>query len=503
MRTTLFLTSLLLTALFPACGSPQAPPEQVGSGLVFLSRDCINTSLSPDDIYPKLVGQIVLTARRRVTVYVEPVDESDPFVDLENANPVDRSEETGNPDDTGLLGDIVAVGQDEQLTIDVTVTEYFEGAAMRPLILTGVLGGVSTRELRDIKVTNSPPEPLADLTSRRIPVSLTKPEGVSMLPSGFAKAFAAAGHPVAVVAGEEGASLVDLKDGIEIRTVDLGAQWLVVAAWDAATGVGALLGAGPGGLAISHYDADADAFEAAVLHAVGENCTDVSPVGADGNTKQVLFVNNASNYVGQLGFNEATQRYELDPERIPASAFPDGFGGLISAHRGEPDGPVLVISASADDGFLWQHAGPGEGGAAAQVSFRAVGAGRIRICGDWAVASGFGPGTGLGFGGMTYAERNAQGDFEFAYGLSVPEGALGLGCIVLPSGNVGVVTPFVSSGRYRLSEIDVTTGNLVSDVMFDTPEGYDAPGSAAWVQANAIVISYNDEYALELIVLDG
>ena len=387
---------------------------------------------------------------------------------------------------------------------EVWVGRYFEGAREVRL---------DTRERpreeglevlpSKLTVAHTPPaQPAAlpdyELESRQIALTITRAEGIMIFPDLFAEELTGQpGHPVAAVAGAEGAALVDLEDGAEDDVVAMSdPQYLVQCLWSPADNAAALVGVGPEGCTVVPYDTATSTWGSPMRLFDGENCTDVVPVGDDrGVVAEVLVVNHASNYYVRIA-RDAGGSYGVVPgSQVNGSGIQGATGALVSVCQPDASGPVLACTLGGD---VWQMSGS----TGTRVSATGDQPRRLRACGAYAAVSSFGPGTGLGFGGVNFCERGAQGAWAFAFGYSWSEGPLGLDCTPRPDGNVLFVTPNFNTAEYRLNEIDAA-GNVVRDDVVDAPLGCTSPGHAACIDFHTIGLSCNQANVLEVIDLDA
>ena len=505
MRTILLLVGTVL--LLSACGT-------AGRGLGWTDDGAIadpsffHLVLSKEDIYPKRVGTVVISSLTR-DIALEPILNS-------GAVPY-------------LVMPAMALAKESTMEVELWVDRYFEGRHSVRIKVTST--GAPTPETLDlpfedagrepvpddlpledliITVENDPPPPPQppdlppspyDLIGREILLSLTGAEGVTIFPRGFGQAVAGndpavvADQAVAAVAGAEGVAIVNLSTGNELGIVSTAdRQYLAQCLWSPDDKKGALVAVGPEGVTLVPYDTDAGTWGTPTRLFDGENCTDVAPAGDDDTgVLEVLVVNHTGDYYIRIRLDALGTPEMVPNSLVPRSTFTAATGALVSACQPDPTGPVLTCTLGGD---VWQESG----GVGTHVSATGSQPRRIRACGDYAAVSSFGPGTGLGFGGVNICERDAAGTWSFAYGYSWSEGPLGLDCTQAANGNVLFATPNFNQAKYRINEVEAGTGNLLRDDISDAPTGVTRPGHVALVQRGALVISDNAGDTLHLVV---
>ncbi len=450
-------------------------------GLVTLSTTSVEAAIEPDDVYPKKVGEVTVTAESK-DIHLTPTAEPNSRAEFRRA---------------GVKVDGVDLDSGQTLVLEVWATSYFKTPQTLQLVASDVnASGEGGRDFQIVTVKPvsdlPPPPPPVDLDPQQIALSVTGPEGLCVLPAPFAELLLGVpGHPVAAVAGQEGVSLCDLKDGAEVDFLSMGPLWNVLAVWNPAHEIGALAAVGPDGIRITHYDATLEAFETPTTYRTGENCTDISPTGPSGITNECVVVNNTTNELLQIEADPDTGHYALTLKALREVFFPDANAKVVSAHRVVAGGPILFLT---DGDALFQISGFDATEPAVRIGNAGSGVGRVRACGAWAFSTSFGPGTGLGFGGRGFlTDLDGDGSYAFEFGLSTSEGVLGLDCRQNQNGNIEVVTPNFNFAKFNITEIEAGTGDLIRDEVLDTPVGRDNPGFAAWIQQDWICLSIHDE----------
>ena len=332
-----------------------------------------------------------------------------------------------------------------------------------------------------------------------IPASLTQPESVqaALLLNGFprggnasktwpaeqsAAGSAAVGtdDPVGLFAGAEGNVLVNLLTGEVIRdatdptrTDPVFGAVLASSALPNGTPAGMIyqFGSGTFGGLRCDYDPVIQDFGFFCLTQTGR-AYDAVPLGNTHETTQVSFATNFG--VGVWRLDPTFGTYERSPEfDTDTNSF---FGTPFSAVRGDPAGPLLVITNRAPDYTTLDLVDP-DGTVTLVDTFFGEDGRKLRCVGGLCAISVFNDGTGGALRLVIWDGLNAPSVVDTT--VAVGDGPVGIDLIALGNGNILIVSTGFNDNTITLTEV-TPAGVVVSNNTDPVPTGCLSPGHATW-----------------------
>ncbi len=248
--------------------------------------------------------------------------------------------------------------------------------------------------------------------------------------------------------------------------------------------VQAVVQAGPGGPAITHYDLDFGDFGFTQISPGSPACFDAAPYGGDHLSGGIVLPcgRQLTTREPQMGFFNGGKAY---------SQFPATEGFVLSGFRRQADGPIVAIT-DGTPGKIWKHPATG----ALTETPQELGASgnsprRVRCAGGVCAVSNFGSDT------LTILIWSAQDVVAIVGTVPVGDGPVGIDLRTRLDGNVEVLSTGFNDDSWSLTVL-APNGGTVSNQEFPAPTGCDAPGHVIWGRGNEVILSCNGSDRLAL-----
>lgn len=311
----------------------------------------------------------------------------------------------------------------------------------------------------------------------------------------------------AVLAYEDGEVLVNLEDGTIMDDLDhipddrIGGVAVSTGSALQATQVDAVISYGNDGYGITHYDPAFGEFGATEIDPSSGSVSDVDTYEED--PSRAVLVQSGRNQVRFIELmtdpfsGSRFRTVDTLVKNIPSTLFPGATGYVITATRRNDTSPVYFVTVGAtptDPGQLWRKNDP----AALLTPATLVGSvgnapRRIRFAGPVGVVSNNGSNT------LTILTRDASDNVAIKGTVNVGDGPIGLDLLVLPNGNIGVLSTGYRDNTYTVTIVE-PDGDVVSNETSPVPTGGLNPSSAVWANAEGTRVAVSCHGSNKLVI---
>jgi len=301
------------------------------------------------------------------------------------------------------------------------------------------------------------------------------------------------------VAYKHGVAVVDLTSGTVLDILDylqdapLGSVPMSLVPPGPGLRVDALVSYYNDGYGITHFDPVSGSYGFTQIDPFSGSVSDVCRYEED--ASQATLVQSGGNRVRFIepvvsGSGTFFAVVGTNVRNIPANLFPAATGFVITATRRNATSPVYFVTVGAtpdDNGQLWRKNNPAD--LATQATLvGGVGAlpRRIRFAGSVGVVSNSRSNT------LTILVRDASDNVTIKGTVDVGDGPIGVDLLVLPNGNIGVLSTGFNDSTYTVTILK-PDGDVVSSGTSPVPGGGLNPAHAVWADAlgTRIAVSCN------------